>query len=673
MIGRYDLYLVFASILVAIFASYTALDLAARVKASTSKEALWWQLGGAVVMGIGIWSMHFIGMLAFSLPIPLGYDLTITLFSLFIAIAVSGLALYLASRTKMNWRTTVIGGVVMGLGIVSMHYSGMAAMRMHPAIQYLPWILALSVAIAIGVSVVALRLTFSHSRRGNTRRRHKLTSATVMGFAISGMHYTGMQAAHFSPGSTCLAANGLPNDWLAFAVVANVLLLFSTALVFSRFDHYHQRMAVSMLDHTRRMHDLAMQDALTTLPNRRCLEEWLEERCQVTQRPWPFALVFIDLDGFKQINDLFGHEVGDELIKHVARRLSANIRGRDRVARLGGDEFVVVAEEMHTSEQSLAMTSHLLNMLGAPYLINNRALTISASLGVAFYPSDFGSAQALMQAADQAMYRVKREGRNGIRFYDPEYDPPIGLGEGEERMLEGLRDELATEWHMRPLISTEGKGLLGFEVEPCWRDHAGQRILPDELVANTKQGDEATELPRESWVHNLPKALETLSEGKFILLSCCAQSLPSLEVLQAVAASVQRMLEPITILFTLPEPLLAAQGQDVAHWLGQLAELRLGYAISQISHGGLPWRELLAYPPDALILSELTAAPDVERFVGVMQGLAHSLEAPLLVEARVSGNPHPASFIPLGVEGYLLRGQPRSSAAPGRVNQTISL
>jgi diguanylate cyclase (GGDEF)-like protein len=671
MLGRYDPYLVLASILVAIFASYTALDLAARVKASAPKEASWWLVCGAVIMGIGIWSMHFIGMLAFSLPIPLGYDLNITLLSLLIAIVVSGIALYLASRAEMTLRTTVAGGVTMGIGIASMHYVGMAAMLMQPSIQYVSWILALSVAIAIVVSMVALRLAFSHSRNGNAPRRlHKLASATVMGFAISGMHYTGMQAAQFMPGAICLAVNGLPNDWLAFAVVANALLLFTAALVFSQFDHYHKRKAVSMLDHTRRMHDLAMQDALTTLPNRRCLEEWLEERCRHTEKPLPFALVFIDLDGFKQINDVFGHEVGDALIKHAARRLSANIRREDRVARLGGDEFVVVAEDMDTSEQSLAITSHLLDALCAPYPINHRSLTITASMGVAFFPSDCNSAQALMQAADQAMYRVKREGRNGIRFYDPEYDPPVGLGEGEERLVEGLQVELATEWHMRPLISTQGKGLLGFEVEPCWRDHAGQRILPDELAPSTKPSEEVSMNAPERWVHNLPKALETLSEGRFLLLSCCAQSLPSQEVLQAVASTAQRMLEPIPILLTLPEPLLTAQGKDLTPWLRQLAELGLGYAISQVSHGGLPWREFVAYPPDALILAELTADPDVERFVGAMKGLANALGALLLVEARVAGSPNAASFIPGGVEGYLLRGQPRSGASTGRQSQT---
>jgi hypothetical protein len=98
--------------------------------------------------------------------------------------------------------------------------------------------------------------------------------------------------------------------------------------------------------------------------------------------------------------------------------------------------------------------------------------------------------------------------------------------------------------------------------------------------------------------------------------------------------------------------------------------LGLGYAISQVSHGGLPWREFVAYPPDALILAELTADPDVERFVGAMKGLANALGALLLVEARVAGSPNAASFIPGGVEGYLLRGQPRSGASTGRQSQT---
>src|SRR5712675_71132 len=136
MTGTYSYWQVLLSVLVATLASYTALDLATRITASKGRSATLWLVGGAFSMGTGIWSMHFIGMLAFSLPIPMGYDVPMTLASMLLAIVVSGFALYLVSRDNLGWKNLLPGGVLMGLGIASMHYTGMAAMQTSPPIQY---------------------------------------------------------------------------------------------------------------------------------------------------------------------------------------------------------------------------------------------------------------------------------------------------------------------------------------------------------------------------------------------------------------------------------------------------------------------------------------------------------------------------------------------------------
>src|SRR5688572_30257985 len=147
MAASYDFGLVALSLIVAILASYTALDLAARITASTGIAARLWLLGGAFSMGIGIWSMHFVGMLAFSLPIPMGYDVAITLLSLVIAVSVSWFALSSVTRSTMSGRRLLVGGVLMGFGISAMHYTGMAAMDMFPPIRYDPVLFTASVAI----------------------------------------------------------------------------------------------------------------------------------------------------------------------------------------------------------------------------------------------------------------------------------------------------------------------------------------------------------------------------------------------------------------------------------------------------------------------------------------------------------------------------------------------
>ena len=161
MIGTYNYWLVALSVLVAIFASYTALDLARR-SIATHGSATWaWLVGGAFSMGIGIWSMHFIGMLAFSSPVAMSSDVAVILLSLLIAVLVSGFALYTVSREQLSWGSLLIGGVLMGFGICAMQYTGMAAMELSPPIRDEPWLFAAAVMIAIVASHVALFIAFT--------------------------------------------------------------------------------------------------------------------------------------------------------------------------------------------------------------------------------------------------------------------------------------------------------------------------------------------------------------------------------------------------------------------------------------------------------------------------------------------------------------------------------
>jgi PAS domain S-box-containing protein len=199
LIGSFDYRLVALSVLIAILASYAALDLAGRVTSAQGKVRLFWLNGGAVAMGFGIWSMHYIGMLAFRLPIPVQYDWPTVLLSLVAAIVASGIALFVVSRQEMGVIRAVLGSIYMGSGIAAMHYTGMAAMRLSAMCSYSATLVTLSVILAIVISFVALWLTF-YSREETTECSwRKILSAVVMGAAIPVMHYTGMAAASFTP------------------------------------------------------------------------------------------------------------------------------------------------------------------------------------------------------------------------------------------------------------------------------------------------------------------------------------------------------------------------------------------------------------------------------------------------------------------------------------------
>ena len=197
--GSYNYGLVALSVLIAIFASYAALDLAGRVTAARGWTRTVWLLGGAGAMGTGIWSMHYIGMLAFILTIPVAYHWPTVLLSLFAAILASVIALYVGSRQKMDAFRALAGSVLMGGGIASMHYIGMAAMRLSAVCHFNSFLVVLSVVFAVLISLAALWITFHFRDEKKGIDWGKTAGAVLMGTAIPVMHYTGMAAASFTP------------------------------------------------------------------------------------------------------------------------------------------------------------------------------------------------------------------------------------------------------------------------------------------------------------------------------------------------------------------------------------------------------------------------------------------------------------------------------------------
>ena len=238
LIGSYNYALVALSVLIAMFASYAALDLASRVTAAGGWTRALWVLGGACAMGTGIWSMHYIGMLAFILPIPVAYHWPTVLLSLFAAILASVIALYVVSRQKMGASQAVAGSILMGAGIAGMHYIGMAAMRLPAICQFNSSLVVLSVAFAVLISLAALWITFHFRDEKTGIGRKKLAGAVVMGAAIPVMHYTGMAAASFtSSGMLADMSHAVSISALGIAgIVAVTFIVLGLALLTSWVD-----------------------------------------------------------------------------------------------------------------------------------------------------------------------------------------------------------------------------------------------------------------------------------------------------------------------------------------------------------------------------------------------------------------------------------------------------
>lgn len=478
----YNGWLVLASLLIAIFSSYTALNLAGRMSVHSGIASRWWMTGGSVAMGTGIWSMHFLGMLALNLQIPMAYDPLITSFSLVIAMASSAFALSIVSLKRLTWSRLNIGAMLMGTGICAMHYSGMAAMDMHPAIHYIPSLVVLSILIAIFASGMALWIAFHLRQRSSNPGWLRVCAATVMGLAIAGMHYTGMAAAQFPKNSVCsMAGHGLAGNWLAATVIASALVILSVALIVSMFD-FKAAMLASALNQARgELQFLALHDSLTRLPNRRLLQDRLDKQVEFAKRNrQPFPVLFLDLDGFKRINDAYGHHVGDALLVEVAERISSVIRACDTLARFGGDEFVLLPNATPPADASV-LAEKVIRVVDNPFTVAGHECQVSASIGISMY-SEGDESETLIRNADAAMYRAKDLGRNTYRFFDESMNEDC---EKQLQLMQDIRKALSRNeltLYYQPEFDARTGVIRGVEALVRWMHPKRGMIPPSEFI-----------------------------------------------------------------------------------------------------------------------------------------------------------------------------------------------
>lgn len=432
--SSYDQALVLSSVLVAVVSSYVALGLARCVRAQAGPAAIAWVGTGGLVMGSGIWAMHFSGMLALELPIATGYAGLETFLSWVAAVAISVVALSIATREHLT-KTYLLGGaLVMGGGISAMHYLGMRALVLEPGIVWdWSWV-ALSVAIAVGASAAALTIFFAiRSLGGRRAQQAQLAASVVMGLAISGMHYAGIAAASFPKNSICLSADGLRGGRLGISIIVAVIVLLSIGLLATDLERRLRRQAEALKASLQvaneklaaanaELRRLAFSDQLTGIANRVLFEDRLDHALARVDRrntegtngsPIKAALLFIDLDGFKPINDTLGHAAGDDVLQEVARRLRSTSRESDTVARIGGDEFVVLLEDVADLAQGEEAADRIVQLLSQPFTLPTRPVSISCSIGLALYP-DHGKRDQLVASADAAMYVAKKDG--GARY-----------------------------------------------------------------------------------------------------------------------------------------------------------------------------------------------------------------------------------------------------------------
>ena len=383
MQGSYDLLLVASSMVVAVLASYVAIEFAGRLRESERWMA--WLTAGAISMGSGVWSMHFVGMSAFQLPIVISYDLPMTFGTWVAAVAVSALALFLVGRARLTTRNVTFGAFAMGFGICVMHYGGMWAMRMSPGISYDPTWFGISVAIAVGASAAAL-LIVSQLRTVRSWRDIGLRggAALLMGAAISGMHYSGMQAAQFSADAFCYTGNALSGAWMTAPVLIAALIGLPIALAFAIADAREVVKARrAEREQAQRVEEMAFVDRETSLPNRHRLTRQLTD--SLLQGRSQVSLVCL------RLRSAAGQTRSSDTVL-VARALRAHCEEPHLLARTASDQFSILLTGV---ERPVAWTTALRAKVRSELLSTGLAL----DAGVAVAPKDGDTAQMLMMRA----------------------------------------------------------------------------------------------------------------------------------------------------------------------------------------------------------------------------------------------------------------------------------
>lgn len=483
----WDPVLIAISYLVAFIASFVALDSAGKIPLSSRKAALFWRMAGGISLGIGIWSMHFIGMLSMQMPMMMSYDLWLTLASLGVAVVASATALNIAvAGKKRSLFRPFVATAILSAGVVSMHYTGMAALMLDGSIIWDRRIVGLSVVIAVVASGTALWLAFRLRDKGVFIER--LLAALVMAAAICAMHYTGMSAAHYPEMSHTLPG-GIGELGLSIWVSVTTLCLLGVMLIISLVDSHRRtgRLTDNLRQLNRQLELQARFDALTGLANRHQMDIRMQDCLRsalLSNRQ--FAVIFLNVDHFKRVNDTWGHSVGDELLITVAQRITARLTREMTLARLGGDAFILLVPECDDEKLNALLTS-LLGDVRRPLSICGHTLSTTISAGVSLYPQDGETLHELKLKADAALHHVKDDGRNGWAIYRAEMSTAIPAKPGFLQELSQALERDQFELWYQPTWHAGEKTIHGFEALLRWRHPEQGVVLPGLFISSLEQ------------------------------------------------------------------------------------------------------------------------------------------------------------------------------------------
>ena len=426
-----------------------------------------------------------------------------------------------------------------------------------------------------------------------------------------------------------------------------------------------------------RVAHMAHHDALTGLPNRVLLRDRIQQAiAQAHRNSTQLAVLFLDLDRFKTINDSLGHQLGDRLLQSVASRILVCVREGDTVSRVGGDEFVIVIPGIGSSADSSAVASKILEVLASAFHLHGNDLHVAASIGISLYPSDGSDAETLMRNADTAMYHAKDSGRGNYQFFTQHMNVAAQQRLSLENALRRALEAHEFELHYQPLYDLRDRSITGFEALLRWRSPEGELVLPGEFIAAAE--DSGLIIPIGEWVlrEALKHAKTWQAPGRALSISVnvSANQLSRSSFVDGLRRLVQEMaIDPGLIELEVTESVIIEGAGDAREALDQIAALGVGIAIDDFGTGysGLAYLKRLPIDTvkiDQSFVRDLTIDPDDAAIVTAIVAMARSLGVDVVAEG-VETEEQVEELKRLGchrAQGYLLA-RPMNAAAVTRL------